>query len=442
MDFLDQAAAARGEATEAEAGPVNRTGRTYKAGKCEPDPLDPDRVPCTNAVNHDDRQGVSHFFGRNKRATSAIPTWCYPLLCRTCYQTRKYRMKDTPGIEAGAQTDAIQITMERMSKVTWTDELGNSWPRWAGFELQLCRNPSVIVSAAAPADDDTDAMAVDTPKIPVKTNMVKFSQETKTQAEDDAKKKSRSTRIAAASGPVPEWLRNLCSRDHMEQGHSPIGERNGARYSFNQMATIVKHIKCYCIGNNTRLPAIEALPLSAGLDAEARIKAAKDEVRQPLRRYNVAEKELRKAQIASGDTARLKEQLAERGSELHEAKEKQRLAEEDLNVSKKTLPVRRELRNKEAVEQAEKDARGIAEKAEMEARIEAEKVKAKAKQPAVAPEAGGSAADNVEGDSDDEDTVVVTTKANTHAKGKGEAKAKPKPKLKLEVESDTDDETV
>lgn len=304
-------------------------------GICEPDPLDPDRVPCSNPVVLDDRQGISHFFGRNKRATSTIPTSCYPLQCRMHYQERKYRMKNLPGREAGHQCDAIAITLERMSKLTWTDDKGFEWPRWVGFELQKCHTKVV-------ADDPDETMDDDD------SNTKK-----KGKAKGGKAKTTRKRRRPSPPAPVPAWLEELCSSDALGQNHVHIGDRRGARYTFKQLAKIVRSIKSYCINTDARLPAVEALPVTVGLHAEAEVKSAKEAINAPLRLYNLAVKEVSDAKMRGKRIRQAEQERDEREAELEAARERYAEVLEDLEASKETLPVRR--KPKKAAKKVEDD---------------------------------------------------------------------------------------
>ncbi|ETN41561.1 uncharacterized protein HMPREF1541_03497 [Cyphellophora europaea CBS 101466] len=306
---------------------VSRHQRTYKppGGLCEPDPLDPDRVPCSNPVVLDDRQGISHFFGRNKRATSTIPTFCYPLQCRTHYQERKYRMKDMPGQEAAYQCDCISITLMRMSRLTWTDDMGLVWPRWCGFELQLCHAKEAGKESGNESEHGSPSIGKGKQKIEETTTATR-------------KRKRR----PVTSAPVPDWLVALCSSKHAEHDFAPVGERRGGRYTYDQLASIVRSMKSWCINNDARLPAVEALPVTPGLLAEAEANAAKNRIQPIQRLFNLAEKQIQDAKVrGKKSTKGLEEIEDERSAELNDAKESYRLALADLEGVKDTLPVRR-----------------------------------------------------------------------------------------------------
>ncbi len=108
--------------------------------RCEPDPLDPE-VICLAKVTADDPQGISHFFGRNKKATHSIPDGIFPLLCRTHNQEKQYRWNDTQAALTAFQCDCVLESLEWMAAMTWVDEDGTVWPRWCGFELQTQKEP-------------------------------------------------------------------------------------------------------------------------------------------------------------------------------------------------------------------------------------------------------------------------------------------------------------
>lgn len=248
------------------------------------------------------------------------------------YQERKYRMKDMPGREAAHQCDAIAITLQRMSKLTWTDEKGFEWPRWVGFELQKCHMKAVLDDADETMDEDDSA-----PK-------------KKSKAKTDKDNATKRKRRPSPPAPVPEWLESLCSNEGSGQDFAPVGDRRGVRYTFDQLAKIVRSIKSWCINNNARLPAVEALPITMGLHAEAEAKAAKDAINAPLRLFNLADKEVKDAMTRGKKTTRLEKERDEREDALDAAREKYATAMEDYEASKETLPARRKPKKAEKIE--------------------------------------------------------------------------------------------
>lgn len=243
-------------------------------------------------------------------------------------------MKDLPGREAGSQCDAIAITLERMSKLTWTDAKGLEWPRWIGFELQKCHTKVA-------ADDADESMDEDDSK-------------KKGKAKADKAKTTRKRRRPTPPAPVPSWLEDLCSSDATGQNHVHIGDRRGARYTFKQLANIVRSIKSYCINQDARLPAVEALPVTMGLHAEAEVKSAKEAINAPLRLYNLAIKEVSDAKTRGKRIRPAEQERDEREVELEAAKQRYAEALKDLEASKETLPERR--KPKKAAKKVEEDA--------------------------------------------------------------------------------------
>ena len=304
--------------------------RSQLSGKCEPDPVDPDRVSCTNPVLLDDRQGISHFFGRNKRATATIPITCYPLQCRGHYQERKYRMKDTPGLEAGYQCDQIMVTLQRMSQLTWLDPQDNTtWPRWVGFELQMCKSgttPDLDPPFTSPAlrrvIDDEAAL----------------SSSKRSKSASPAKRK----RNSPIPTPVPEWLAKLCSKTEAGQDFVSVGDRGGARYDIHQLARIVRAIKSWCLENNSHLPSVEALPITMGMICEVQVAEGKLKRDNAKREYNIALNDLNYATMRKSRHVMTRQRVVE-GTEadLEAAEEALREAKADLEAKKMTLPVKR-----------------------------------------------------------------------------------------------------
>ena len=214
--------------------------------RCEPDPLDPE-VVCFARVTADDRQGISHFFGRNKKATHSIPDGVFPLLCRTHYQEKQYRWSDNTAALAAFQCDCILRSLERMAAKTWTDDHDIEWPMWCGFELQTQKEPDL--------------------------------------------EKARSDKYF-----VPEWLQKLCSKEEAGQDFISVGDRGGARYNFQQLVKIVRSIKSWCMENDARLPSVEALLITIGMINEVEVEEVKSNLRTATREYNLASYQLTKAE--------------------------------------------------------------------------------------------------------------------------------------------------
>ena len=179
-----------------------------------------------------------------------------------------------------------------MAAMSWTDEDGIEWPRWCGFELQ-------------------------------------------TQKEPDPEK-ARSDNYH-----VPEWLRKLCSKKEAEQEFVSIGERGGARYSFQQLAKIVKVIKSWCMENTARLPSVEALPITIGMVNEAEIEEAKVALQTTTREYNLVGHQLTRAERTGGKLKVLQEAVQRAQEALEMAEEALENARPDGETTKSTMQVRR-----------------------------------------------------------------------------------------------------
>jgi hypothetical protein len=267
---------------------------TSLRARCEPDPLDPEANICLAKVTTDDRQGISHFFGRNKKATSSIPEDMFPLLCRTHYQEKQYRWKDDPTAFAAFQCDCILKTLERMTKKTYIDAGGVEWPYWCGFELQTQKPNNG-------KDDDT----------------------------------------------VPQWLLPLCQKEGSGQDFASIGDRDGVRYSFQQIETIVKAIKTWCLETNTRLPAVEALPITVGMVDEADIEEAKKKLKNATRDHTLAASEVQRLsqsrrEITKAKRQQLRTTLQQTQKATDAAQSAFDVAQKDSEASRFTVPGKRQ----------------------------------------------------------------------------------------------------
>ena len=262
--------------------------------RCEPDPLDPDANICLAKVTTDDRQGISHFFGRNKKATASIPEGMFPLLCRTHYQEKQYRWKEDLTAFAAFQCDCILKTLEKMARKTFVGPDGIEWPYWCGFELQTQR-PST--------------------------------------GKDDV--------------TIPDWLRSLCEKNTSSQTFSPIGNRDGVRYSFTQIETIVKAIKTWCLLEKTRLPPIEALPITIGMVDEVEVEDAKKYLKHTTREHTLASAEIQRSdqsrrEITKTKRLQLQAILQQKLQAVNAAQASANVAQRDLAASKSTLPTKRQ----------------------------------------------------------------------------------------------------
>ena len=72
-----------------------------------------------------DRRVVSHYFGRNKKETRAMPDFVWVVYCRRHYQRHKYRQK--AGSFAETQMGLVRKTVENLRK----------WGGVTGFDLSL-----------------------------------------------------------------------------------------------------------------------------------------------------------------------------------------------------------------------------------------------------------------------------------------------------------------
>jgi len=87
----------------------------------------PDSIPAVNrchamprcSLASPDRRVISHFFGRNKKATRAIPDDCWVNYCRQHYQRARYRQRDANFSEL--QMELVEETLKNLR-------------RWGGVE--------------------------------------------------------------------------------------------------------------------------------------------------------------------------------------------------------------------------------------------------------------------------------------------------------------------
>ncbi|RMZ87683.1 hypothetical protein DV736_g5089, partial [Chaetothyriales sp. CBS 134916] len=277
--------------------------------RCEPDPLDPDANVCLAKVTTDDRQGISHFFGRNKKPTASIPDNMFPLLCRTHYQEKQYRWRDDPAAFAAFQCDCILKTLERMCHRTFVDADGITWPYWCGFELQaLCPGSA---------------------------------RHRKTDEDDPA---------------LPAWLLTLCTNSYTygpppNASFAAIGERQPIRYTFSQLTLIVKSIKTYVLARGTKLPSVEALPITIGMVDDANLEDAKKQLKAVTRKLTIAQMELtRYTQLTHmglnnragrARDLQLKAELKLKEQAVRDAQTRVSEAEKDAAATKETVPMKR-----------------------------------------------------------------------------------------------------
>ena len=219
------------------------------------------------------RKVVSDFFGRNKRATASVPPECYPTICRTCYQRLAYRLgsmnKNEPEKDAAAvatlRCDAIIAALQKMKERTFVDRHGYEWPWWCGLELQLTNDGQALLDNAEELEAEIGR---------------KNDEVAKQKAEKAKSPKGKTfKRLHKRVKPdhLPEWLQKLCQAN---MGHSTtadsstttLGDRNGVRYSFDELIQIIKAIKTYCHETRCAFPTIEAIPIPIGLLDEQILK--------------------------------------------------------------------------------------------------------------------------------------------------------------------------
>lgn len=212
------------------------------------------------------RKVVSDFFGRNKKATASVPPDCYPTICRTCYQRLVYRLgsmnKDEPEKDAAAvaklRCDAIIAALEKMKEKKFVDRNGHEWPWWCGLELQLTSDGQALL---------------ETPELLEAEIEKKNGEVAKQKAEKAKSPKGKSfKRLHKRVKPkyLPDWLQKLCQANTEDAGAndvvtSTIGDRNGVRYSFDELILIIKAVKTFCHESRCAFPTIEAIPVSIGL---------------------------------------------------------------------------------------------------------------------------------------------------------------------------------
>ena len=122
-----------------------------------------------------------------------------------------------------------------------------------------------------------------------------------------------------------------------------MGDRNGARYDFVQMITIVNSIKTWCIETNSRLPNVEALPITIGMINEVEVEEAKQGVPAATREYNLASQRLIKAEREGQDAKlpTLTEAIDEAQDGVDFAEEALEIARRDLEATCTTVPMKR-----------------------------------------------------------------------------------------------------
>lgn len=212
------------------------------------------------------RKVVSDFFGRNKKATASVPPDCYPTICRTCYQRLAYRLgsmnKDDPEKDAAAvaklRCDAIIATLQKMKERKFIDRHGREWPWWCGLELQLTNDGQALL-------DNPEGLKAEIEK---KNGEVAKYKADRVKSPEGKNLKRLHKRVRPEY--LPDWLQKLCQVNTENDAindvaTSAIGDRNGVRYSFDELILIIKAIKTFCHEIRCAFPTIEAVPVPIGL---------------------------------------------------------------------------------------------------------------------------------------------------------------------------------
>ncbi|MCJ1471472.1 hypothetical protein MMC13_000111 [Lambiella insularis] len=92
-----------------------------------------------------DRKVISHFFGRNKKCTRAIPESVWAPFCRRHYQRTRYRNVDNFG---GVQMDLVRRTVENLQV----------WGGVANFELILRKRAMQAIRQEEFGDDKQETL--------------------------------------------------------------------------------------------------------------------------------------------------------------------------------------------------------------------------------------------------------------------------------------------
>jgi hypothetical protein len=293
--------------------------------RCEPDPFHPGLAVCTAEVN-DDRQGISHFFGRNKKATASIPQQCFPLMCRVHYQEKGYRWgKHHPGVLADFQCGCIVKTLQNMAAITFTDKNGNVWPWFCGLVLQIpmpkSRKPVKVRARKNVTSQDHRAPG----------SRVDWEEE------DDE--------CVSNTASIPEWLRKLATKARSDDRYALDDNyiSNGVKYDIIQVISIVRTMGKWCLENNAKLPKVEAIPVTLGMYFDQALDKAKKDVKSLTIHKDRAASDLCSASTSSARRdAEVVLKLAEDG--LLIAKKNLSLARLDLEETAHMIPATRTTR--------------------------------------------------------------------------------------------------
>jgi hypothetical protein len=219
------------------------------------------------------RKVVSNFFGRNKKTTASVPPDCYPTICRTCYQRLAYRLgsmnKDEPEKDAAAvaklRCDAIIAALEKMKEKKFVDRSGHEWPWWCGLELQLTNDGQALL-------ENPEGLEAE-----IEKKNGEVTKQKAEKAESPNGKPFRRLHRRVKPEYLPDWLEKLCQANTEDAGAnnvatSTIGDRNGVRYSFDELILIIKAVKTFCHESRCAFPTIEAIPVPIGLRDEQIVK--------------------------------------------------------------------------------------------------------------------------------------------------------------------------
>jgi hypothetical protein len=202
--------------------------------------------------------------------------------------------KDDPEKDAAAvaklRCDAIIATLQKMKERKFIDRHGYEWPWWCGFELQLTNDGQALL-------DDPEGLKADIEK---KNGEVAKYKADRVKSPQGKNLKRLHKRVRPEY--LPDWLQKLCqaNTENNDAVASAIGDRNGVRYSFDELILIIKAIKTFCHESRCAFPTIEAVPVPIGLLDEQILK----EKRKLRATANKMKAETKKAAIDAEREAR------------------------------------------------------------------------------------------------------------------------------------------
>lgn len=265
--------------------------------RCQPDLFD-SSVECTTNETNDKRLCISHFFGRNKLHTATIPRDYFPVLCRKHYQEKRSRWEKDLGAYAAFQCDNILKVLGNMAKKVFVDDHDNKWPWWCGFELRL------------PSLPDTET-----------------------------------SRIA-----VPPWLSRMCS-EAIENSTESSNAPRSLRCDLLQLVQIVKALKIWCVDTNSRLPEVEALPVTVGMVDKRALNIAEKNLKKFESQSNVLRNDWHRLEESSrayhtlpGPVNEARQAFERSLQDVENAKQNVVFASADFEASAITLPAKRAIK--------------------------------------------------------------------------------------------------